>query len=177
MDIYLRSLRKEDTNEYWEVGFKNPDKDMFYYTGTTHYPTKEEIIAFIGKSASNDERRHFLICSEENNILGEVVLMDIDDEYRSCCFRIAIFNKENFNKGIGYKATREVLKVAFIEMNLHRVELEVFDYNTRAKAMYEKAGFKEEGIKRDALYINNEFHNVYIMSILRNEFMEGNNEV
>lgn len=41
--------------------------------------------------------------------------------------------------------------------------------------MYEKAGFREEGIKRDALYINNEFYNVYMMSILKNEFMEGNN--
>ena len=58
-------------------------------------------------------------------------------------------------------------------MNLHRIELEVFDYNPRAKAMYEKAGFKEEGIKREALYMNNEFHNVYIMSILKKEFMEG----
>lgn len=173
MDINLRLLRIEDINGYWEVGFKNPDKDMFYYTGTTHYPTKEEIKTFVEKSTSDDERRHFLIWGKENNILGEVVLMDIDDEYRSCGFRIAIFNKENFNKGIGYKATKEALKVAFNEMNLHRVELEVFDYNPRAKAMYEKAGFKEEGIKRDALYINNEFHNVYIMSILKKEFMEG----
>ena len=55
-------------------------------------------------------------------------------------------------------------------MNLHRVELEVFDYNPRARAMYEKAGFKLEGTKRDAIYINNEFHDVYIMSILEEEF-------
>lgn len=53
MDINLMLLKIEDTNEYFEVGFKNPDKDMFYYTGTTHYPTKEEIKIFIGKSVSN----------------------------------------------------------------------------------------------------------------------------
>lgn len=172
MDINLRLLKIEDTDEYWEAGFKNPDKDMFYYTGTTNYPTKEEIKTFVEKSIVNDERRHFIIWSKGNGILGEVVLMDIDDEYKSCSFRIAIFNKENFNKGIGYKATKEALKVAFNEMNLHRVELEVFDYNPRAKAMYEKVGFKEEGIKRDALYIKNDFHNVYIMSILKKEFVE-----
>lgn len=174
MEINLRFLDNKDTDEYWKVGFENPDEEMFYYTGgSTHYPSKEEIEKFIEKSSKDEKRKHFLICNKENNILGEVVLMDIDEEYRSCIFRIALFNKENFNKGIGYKATKETLKFAFKNLNLHRVELEVYDYNPRAKAMYEKCGFKEEGIKRDALYINNEFHDVYIMAILSNEFMEG----
>lgn len=172
MNINLRFLEVKDLDEYWKVAFENPDEDMFYYTGTTHYPSKEEIKIFIGKSCNDDERRHFLICNNKNEIIGEVVLMDIDDEYKSCNYRIALFNKNNFNKGIGYKATKEVLKFAFNNLNLHRVELEVFDYNPRAKAMYEKCGFKEEGIKRDALFINNEFHNIYIMSILSDEFME-----
>ena len=134
---------------------------------------KEEIERFIVKSSNDSARRHFLICNNKNSIIGECVLMDIDAEYKSCSYRIAIFNKTNFNKGIGYKATKEVLKYAFKNLKLHRIELEVFDYNPRAKAMYEKCGFKEEGIKRDALFINEEFHNIYIMSILSYEFMEG----
>ena len=65
-----------------------------------------------------------------------------------------------------------MLKYAFKILNLHRVELEVFDYNPRAKAMYEKCGFIQEGIKRDALFLNDKFYNVFIMSILSYEFME-----
>ena len=117
-------------------------------------------------------RKHFLICNSKDEIIGEVLLMDIDNEYKSCTYRIAIFSKDNFNKGIGYKATKEVLKYAFKSLNLHRVELEVFDYNPRAKAMYEKCGFIQEGIKRDALFLNDKFYNVFIMSILSHEFME-----
>ena len=173
MGIYMRLLEISDLDEYWKEGFESPDEDMFYYTGTTHYPNKEEIERFIVKSSNDSARRHFLICNNKNSIIGECVLMDIDAEYKSCSYRIAIFNKTNFNKGIGYKATKEVLKYAFKNLKLHRIELEVFDYNPRAKAMYEKCGFKEEGIKRDALFINEEFHNIYIMSILSYEFMEG----
>lgn len=169
MDIKLRLLDVSDKEEYWRLGFENPDKEMFYYTGTTNYPTKEEIYSFIESSTKNEQRRHFLICNNDA-ILGEVVLMDIDDEYRACTFRIAIFNKNNFNKGIGLKATKKVLEIAFTELNLHRVELEVYEYNPRAKAMYEKVGFKIEGTKRDAIFINNEFHDVHIMSILEDEF-------
>ena len=172
MDIYLRVIEEKDLDEYWKVGFESPDKDMFYYTGTTYYPTKEEIKEFIEKSSKDKERKHFLICNSKDEIIGEVLLMDIDTEYKSCSYRIAIFSKDNFNKGIGYKATKEALKYAFINLDLHRVELEVFDYNPRARAMYEKVGFIQEGIKRDALFINKEFHNVHIMSILSNEFME-----
>lgn len=174
MDIKLRLLDISDKKEYWKAGFENPDNEMFYYTGTTKYPTKEEIDIFIEKSISDEERRHFLIC-DNDIILGEVVLMDIDEEYKSCSFRIAIFDKNNFNKGIGLKATRKVLKIAFTELNLHRVELEVFSYNPRAKAMYEKAGFKLEGTKRDAIFINNEFHDVHLMSILEKEFRNSYN--
>lgn len=171
MNIDLRLLDISDKEEYWKVGFKNPDEEMFYYTGTKNHPTKEEIDAFIEKSISSEERRHFLIC-DNNIIIGEVVLMDIDDEYKSCSFRIAIFNKNNFNKGIGLKATNKALEIAFTKLNLHRVELEVFDYNPRARAMYEKAGFKLEGTKRDSIYINNKFYHVHIMSILEEEFSD-----
>ena len=172
MEIRLRLLDIKDLDEYWKVGFEEPDKDVNYYTGTTHYPSKEEIERFIEKSSSDEERKHFLICNNKDEIIGEIVLMDIDEEYKSCSYRIALFSKKYFNKGIGYKATKEVLNYAFNNLGLHRVELEVFDYNPRAKAMYEKCGFKEEGIKRDALFINNEFQDIYIMSILTNEFME-----
>ena len=36
--------------------------------------------------------------------------------------------------------------------------------------MYEKAGFKVEGLKRDGIFIENEYKDVYIMSILEDEY-------
>ncbi|MBM6862070.1 GNAT family N-acetyltransferase, partial [Clostridium saudiense] len=116
----------------------------------------------IERVVEDDSREDFIIFDLHNNILGEAVLMEIDDDNKSCHFRIAIFNKDLCGQGIGYKATLEVLRVAFEELKLHRVELEVFDYNLRAKKMYEKAGFKVEGLKRDGIFIENEFKGVYI---------------
>lgn len=173
MEINLRLLNKLDLDEYWKIGFENPDKEMFYYTGTTDYFSKEQIQLYVEKTINDSTRRHFLICNYKNEILGEVVLMDIDEDYKSCSFRIAIFSKNNFSKGIGLKATKKALEIAFRELNLHRVELEVFDYNPRARAMYEKAGFKFEGTKREALFINGEYHDVYIMGILDDEFKDN----
>lgn len=170
MEIKLRRLSIEDKESYWNSSFKNPDKEVMYYTGTINNPTKEQVYNYIERVLEDDSREDFIICDLHNNILGEAVLMDIDDDNKSCHFRIAIFNKKLCGQGIGYNATSEMLRVAFEELKLHRVELEVFDYNLRAKKMYEKVGFRVEGLKRDGILIENEYRGVYIMSILEDEY-------
>ncbi len=66
----------------------------------------------------------------------------------------------------------EILKIAFKELNLHRVSLGVFDFNYSAIACYEKAGFIKEGLLRDARKTGNEYWSLWEMSILENEWRE-----
>lgn len=40
--------------------------------------------------------------------------------------------------------------VAFERLGLHRLELDVYSFNPRARRVYEKAGFRREGILRTA---------------------------
>jgi RimJ/RimL family protein N-acetyltransferase len=61
--------------------------------------------------------------------IGNVGLHGINWKDRSCIFGIAIGEKEFCNRGYGTDATRTMLRFAFGELNLHRVELEVFAYN------------------------------------------------
>ena len=51
-----------------------------------------------------------------------------------------------------------------------RYELNVFSYNDRALHVYEKLGFKREGVQRDAFYYDHEYHSSILMSILEDEF-------
>lgn len=50
--------------------------------------------------------------------------------------------------GEAARATREF---AFAELKLHRLELDVFSFNPRAERCYRKAGFRREGVRRDAV--------------------------
>jgi len=58
-------------------------------------------------------------------------------------------------------------------LGLNRVELETYSFNPRAQRCYQKAGFVREGIRRQALYRDGEFHDIITMGILRSEFEEG----
>jgi RimJ/RimL family protein N-acetyltransferase len=76
-----------------------------------------------------------------------------------------------WGKGYGTDATRALLRYAFEEANLHRIELEVFAFNPRAIRVYEKCGFKLEGVRKQALYREGEWHDEHIMAILRDEWL------
>lgn len=114
------------------------------------------------------------ILNEENQLIGLVSLTNIDRMNQTALFHIMIGDSTHRDKGIGSYATKEIIRHAFHDMNLNRVELTVLESNIRAITLYEKLGFKKEGIKREAVYKNGEFLNMIFMAILKNEY---NNEV
>jgi len=57
-------------------------------------------------------------------------------------------------------------------LHLHRLELDVFSFNTRAEKAYIKAGFKREGVLRDAIKDGDTYADDILMSILEDEWKE-----
>ncbi|WP_086667782.1 GNAT family N-acetyltransferase [Lentzea kentuckyensis] len=111
----------------------------------------------------NDPNRYTRAITEDGRFLGEVVLT-INPYNRSAGMRI--FLQDGFGKGYGTLAIRHVLDHAFTVRKLHRVDLEVYEFNDRAIHVYKKLGFREEGRLRDALLWEGEFHDAIVMSVL-----------
>nr|WP_245837279.1 GNAT family protein [Virgibacillus phasianinus] len=63
-----------------------------------------------------------------------------------------------------------LLEFGFGILNLHRIGLDVFEYNARAIKAYKKLGFQEEGVIRDELFYDGKFHDSILMGVLRKEF-------
>jgi RimJ/RimL family protein N-acetyltransferase len=82
-------------------------------------------------------------------------------------FRIALSNPSVFGKGYGTEATKAVVAYGLGVVGLHRISLEVVDFNLRAQAAYAKAGFVPEGRLREAWYWNGERSDVIVMAIVR----------
>lgn len=112
------------------------------------------------------------IINDEDIILGLVSLTNIDCINRSATFHIMIGDSLNRGKGCGTIATKQMLKHAFYNLNLNKVELTVLESNKVAQHLYEKVGFKLEGTKRQAIYKNGEYQNIIMMSILKEEFSD-----
>lgn len=89
---------------------------------------------------------------------------------QSAEFHIMIGDKENQGQGMGTFAVNEMLKHAFYNMNLQRVELTVLEDNERAKHLYEKYGLVYEGRMRQAKFKSGKFLDMLLYSILRQEY-------
>ena len=110
------------------------------------------------------------ILNDKDQILGLVSLTNIDRLNQSAIFHIMIGKPDNRQKGIGRYSTMEMLKHAFLDLNLNRVELNVLESNKAAIGLYEKCGFKIEGIKRKSVHKNGSFVDMILMAILREDY-------
>jgi RimJ/RimL family protein N-acetyltransferase len=117
-----------------------------------------------------------VIDKETGDVIGHISLGKIDRENKSArAGKVLVGSKNVRGKGIGQQMIKEILKIAFDELQLHRVSLGVFDFNVSAIACYEKAGFIKEGLHRDSRKNGNEYWSLWEMSILENEWLKIKN--
>ena len=128
--------------------------------------------SYMNKRAS--QVRCAIVDDVDDKILGLVSLVSIDQMNQSAEFHIMIGNRDNQGKGIGSFAVREMLKHAFNDMNLNRIELTVLENNNRAKHLYEKNGFICEGRKRKAKFKGGRFVDMLMYAIIRDDYWGDN---
>lgn len=168
-DILLRYAQESDLDEYYTF---LQDPEMNRLTGSQSEITRDETAAWLKKISviSSDRVDFLIILKRTNELLGEVVLNEIDSSNRSANIRIGIQKNQHRGKGYGTEALIEMLRYGFNTLNLHRIHLGVFTFNPRAIHVYEKIGFRREGVERDSLYLEGVFHDMITMSILEDEF-------
>jgi len=101
--------------------------------------------------------------------IGNVELRDIDETHGRAALGIAIGEKEYWSRGYGTDAVKQVLRYAFEEMELRRVELYTDEDNVQGIRCYEKCGFEREGLLRARRLRQGQPVNCLIMAVLRKD--------
>jgi RimJ/RimL family protein N-acetyltransferase len=97
-------------------------------------------------------------------------LLTVNARHRSAYFQIYLGPHDARGRGTGRIATRLALRVAFVDLSLHRVWLHVLPDNHAAVRIYEGEGFQREGVERDALFLGDRFVSQVRMSLLDDEY-------
>lgn len=144
-------------------------------TGSTRDFTLAAVRAHLRRVATATDRVDLAITRPDDDTwLGEAVLNQIDWAQRCANFRILLAGPRVYGQGLGSEATRLIVAHGFGPLGLHRIELEVFDFNPRARHVYEKAGFEVEGVRRDALWWDGVWHASILMAQLQPDFERRN---
>ena len=112
----------------------------------------------------------FSIEAPNGEYIGQVGIHQIHWPSRNGRIALIIGNKEHWGEGYGQGALREILRLSFEQYNLHKVWLVVWEENQKARHIYEKAGFKTEGLLRDEYFHKGKYHNMLRMSVLEEDY-------
>jgi len=172
--VTLRPVRAEDVDVLFQI--IEGDEEVARLTGSIHSPddrgpgwSLEAVRQIYARGATAEDRLVLAVVDRTTKrVVGEVVLKDLDEGNRSCGYRTLI-GAEGRGRGLGTEATRLAVDHALRTCRLHRVELEVYDFNPRARHVYEKVGFVHEGTGREALRYDGEWIDVHYMAILETD--------
>lgn len=118
-----------------------------------------------------------IILKSINKPIGRVYLSKIDKVYNSIDItRIYIGDESYIGKGYGRELMKILLKYCFETLEMQRVTLDHYPNNKKASLLYLDLGFKYEGVMRNAAKKNNQYFNLHLMSMLREEYFEKFNK-
>lgn len=87
-----------------------------------------------------------------------------------------MIGSEHVSSGYGTDSVRVLANYGFQEMGLNRIELQVHAFNARARVVYSKVGFVEEGVRRQSTFHEGQFHDEVIMAALAEEWISASSK-
>ena len=140
---------------------------------TVAFPQSEAgFLEWLETTRRSDDSVEFVIETLEGKAIGACDLRHLNDRNRSANLGIWIA-KPYWDRGFGTDAVRTLCRFGFRQMNLQRVDLQVYADNVRGRRAYEKVGFRLEGTLRRAQFVGGRYVDAHVMGLLAEEFVDG----
>lgn len=145
--VLLRAIERKDLPllRLW-----SNDASIQSMLGGWHFPVGEkdqdewyESIKF------NSLNQRFAIESFDSGLIGTANLVSIDWQNRTAFHGMLIGDAETRGKGYAADALSALMRFAFDEMNLYRLDSDIIEYNIPSLRFYlEKSGWKKDGVRK-----------------------------
>jgi len=117
--------------------------------------------------ASHSEMGYVII--KDHVMIGRLGLYNIDLINKSGSIGYWL-DKDRMGQGIITRCCKAVIDEGFSYLHLNRIEIRAATANVKSQAIPERLGFKKEGIIRQGEFVNNEFVDLYVYSMLKEEW-------
>ncbi|GAH98179.1 unnamed protein product, partial [marine sediment metagenome] len=101
--------------------------------------------------------------------IGSIGFNHINWVSRNANIFLTIGEPEYWGKGIAGEASRLMINYGFTELNLHKIFAGVFTPNTRSLRAAEKLGFEKEGVLKEEMYVDGEYHDVHKFALFKRD--------
>lgn len=123
-------------------------------------------------SQSREDRYWIIELGDANAPVGVLNLSEIDYTHRRCAWAYYIAEATARGRGIAKTLECNVYDHVLDVMGLNKLWCEVLSFNERVIRLHELFGSKVEGVLRQHIYKNGEFHDVVRMAVLRGQWLK-----
>lgn len=169
--MVLRELKDEDAAGMLEWMWDRDIQKNFQFAAADK--DMKDVLDFIHSASIVPEHKksiHYAITEKGGEYLGTISLKNIDLIAKNAEYAI-VLRKKAQGCGLALRATDEILRKAFCEMELERVYLCVLGENEKAVRLYKKSGFLYEGEFRNHLFLNGKYRMLKWYGMLKEEYM------
>ncbi|MGG5508139.1 MULTISPECIES: GNAT family N-acetyltransferase [unclassified Myroides] len=169
--IELKPLSKEDVVPFFS--WLNDEEVIQYSMSLFQRLNSSEQIKKWFDSLFEEQQTYNIgiYLANTNQLIGYAGISGISALNKSGEYFIFIGDKTQWGKGVGTMVTQKVVAYGFETLKLNRIMLTVSQPNIGGVKAYERAGFKVEGVLREACYRDQAFHDKIVMSMLKSEYV------
>lgn len=168
--IYLRPLEREDAATFvpW-VNDQEITRNLILFRPMNRDNEED----FIARASKEQGGMVFGVAlKKDDRLIGNTGFHAVHPKDHHAGFGILIGDKAEWDRGYGSEATSLMVRYGFTTLNLNRIWLHVYEYNSRGRRAYEKVGFQVEGALRKHCFREGKYWDVIVMGLLREEWRE-----
>ena len=165
-------LEDEEVSESWFGRYSYGDPaHLGYHPGEMEHASDEDW----DQVFSDPEHRIMSIYTEEGGHIGETHIA-VEESLGDGQLSILIGRKDLWHQGYGTAGMKATIDLAFSELGLYRVWVDIPEYNTAARNMCSHLGFVHEGtLRKSRPHEGSRFDSV-VMGMLATEYAQRTDE-
>ena len=167
--LKLRTLQLSDSSEKY-LSWLNDQEVQKFTRRRGRTSSMEDVADFIDYTLKSADF-HFAIFLKDTCLhIGNVSLNSVDELNKSAEISIMIGDKTTWGKGYGSEAINLLTDFAFKDLKLHRVWAE--SCNPGFIALMRKLKWRQEGVRQDAVRVEDKYLDYIDWAILENEWLK-----
>jgi len=170
--IYLREVNPADVNDNYYRWMNDPE--VTRYLESRFFPNDMDSLREHVHQKLKDRNNVFLavVRKDTEQHIGNIKLGPIDWMHRLADVGVLIGDKDCWGKGYATEAIGLVVRLAFRELNLHKLTAGYYIANKGSEKAFKNNGFVVEGIRVKHRFCEGTYVNTVILGFLNEGFSE-----
>lgn len=172
-NLYLRGLRPSDADGGYPSWFNDPEVCRYNSHHVFPYNRQKALEYIEYTQRTRDALVLAVVIKKDDRHIGNVSLQDISYINRTADFAVIIGEKECWGRGYSKEAARMIIDHGFSSLNLHRISCGTTEDNLPMQKLALAMGFKQEGIRKQAVFKNNRYLDIVEFGLLKCQWEGG----